>query len=309
MLIHEQGGYLPKWEFANGWTGCMIGSHVDIVLSDVITKREFDPSTFSVQKVMEACRTLANGKQPHDGRWDPDTYKKYTYIPSDLRTSETVSESLSYAYDDWAIGNIANYLHLDQEAQDYYNRSKWYRSSFDPKTKFFCPRSTQNKFDCPKGLERIYPGDKRYTEGNAWQYRFFVPQDPAGLIELFGGKAEFVKELDKFMSRAKYFTSYIIPDFYYWQGNEPDFFSPFMFAYADRPDLTQKYVRWVLEASYTNTPHGLAGDDDYGTLSAWYLFARYGTPVRPAIAIFRAWPASGFFRACMPRVLHGYCLV
>ena len=115
--------------------------------------------------------------------------------------------------------------------------------------------------------------DKRYTEGDAWHYRFFVPQDPYGLIELFGSNDTFVKELDTFLYRARFWKTNLLPNPYYWAGNEHDLFSPFMFAYAGKADLTQKYVRWILKTYYTNTPNGLPGNDDYSTMSAWFLFS------------------------------------
>ena len=103
-------------------------------------------------------------------------------------------ETLSYAFDDWAIGNVAKFLNQSSKAEDYYNRSKWYKNVFSNESKFFCPKNISNmKFHCPQGIELLNPFDNRYTEGDAWHYRFFVPQDPEGLIELFGGNSKFVE--------------------------------------------------------------------------------------------------------------------
>ncbi|CAF2152213.1 unnamed protein product [Rotaria magnacalcarata] len=103
MLNVEQGGDLPKWPFANIYTNCMIGSHADIMLSDMIMKREHNIH-LNMTQVIEALRKVANQVQKHDSRFDPPTYIKYQYVPYDM-DSESASQTLRYVYDDWAIGN------------------------------------------------------------------------------------------------------------------------------------------------------------------------------------------------------------
>ena len=176
MINVEQGGDLPKWPFANGYTGCMIGSHADIIISDLIMKQEHD-SHLNLTQVVQALRKVANQNQVHDSRFDPATYIKYEYVPSDI-DRESAPLTLSYAYDDWAIGNVMNASGLVDEAKEYYRRATWFEHVFDNTTRFFCPKDKTGKFDCPPNeLEYINPFDTRYVEGDAWHYRFFVPHN------------------------------------------------------------------------------------------------------------------------------------
>ncbi|CAF1412818.1 unnamed protein product [Adineta steineri] len=275
MLIVEQGGDLPMWPFANIYTNCMIGSHSDIILSDLIMKQEHNIH-LNMTQVIEALRKVANKVQKHDSRFDPPTYIKYQYVPFENDTYGA-SRTLSYAYDDWAIGNIMHAAGLTDEAQEYYNRSLWFENIFDNKTKFFCPRDTIGKLHCPANeIEQLNLFDNRYVEGDAWHYRFFVPHNTHRLIDLFGGSNKFVEELDKFFTLSRLWKTTVIPNPYYWAGNEHDLFSVWQFNYANRSDLTQKHARWLVDHVYTTEPGGIPGNDDYGTMSAWYIFASLG---------------------------------
>jgi predicted alpha-1,2-mannosidase len=275
MLIVEQGGGdLPKWPLANGYTGCMIGSHADIMISDLMMKQEHDIH-LNLTQVVETLRHVANTPQKHDGRYDPSTYIRYQYVPFDLK-EDAASLTLSYTYDDWAIGNVMRIAGLADEAQDYYNRSLWFEHIFDPNTKFFCPRNTTGKFSCPNAAELLNPFDNRYVEGDAWHYRFFAPHNTPRLIELFGGNESFVHELETFFVSGRAWPSNLLPNPYYWPGNEHDLFSVWQFHYANRSDLTQEHSRWLLKHAYTSEADGLPGNDDYGTMSAWYIFTSMG---------------------------------
>jgi len=115
-----------------------------------------------------------------------------------------------------------------------------------------------------------------YVEGSALQWRWAVPHDPQGLISLFGSTEFFVSELNKFFSKSDPQMGAWNPGSCYWHGNEPDLHAAYLFNDAGRPDLTQKWVRWILENKYDNTYDGLDGNDDAGTLSAWYVFSALG---------------------------------
>ena len=274
MINVEQGGDLPKWPLANGYTGCMIGSHADVMISDLVMKQEHN-SSLNLTEVAQALRKVANQNQVHDSRFDPSSYIKYEYVPYDM-DQHSAPLTLSYAYDDWAIGNVMYAAGLIDEAKEYYQRSTWFEHVFDNKTKFFCPKDKTGKFDCPNEIELINPFDNRYVEGDAWHYRFFVPHNTSRLVELFGGPDVFSEELNKFFERAQPWTTTVLPNPYYWAGNEHNLLSVWQFNYANRSDLTQKYSRWLVNHAYTNKPDGLPGNDDYGTMSAWYLFASLG---------------------------------
>ncbi|CAF3805447.1 unnamed protein product [Rotaria magnacalcarata] len=267
MINVEQGGDLPKWPLANGYTGCMIGSHADILISDLIMKKEHDQH-LNLTQVTQALRKVANQNQVHDARFDPTAYIKYQYVPYDM-DHDSAPLTLSYSYDDWAIGNVMNAAGLTDEAKEYYERSTWFEHVFDNKTKFFCPKNATGNFYCPENeIEFINPFDNRYVEGDAWHYRFFVPHKNP--LEYDANK------LNTFFQRGQPWTSTLLPNPYYWPGNEHNLFSVWQFNYANRSDLTQKYARWLLNHAYTVKPDGLPGNDDYGTMSAWYLFTSMG---------------------------------
>jgi putative alpha-1,2-mannosidase len=114
-----------------------------------------------------------------------------------------------------------------------------------------------------------------YVEGSALQWRWAVPWDAEGLISLFKSRDEFVSELNQFFVHSLPAVG-IVPNAYYWQGNEPDLYAPFLFNAAGRPDLTQKWVRWILDVKYGDKDYGLDGNDDGGALSAWYVLASLG---------------------------------
>jgi len=156
----------------------------------------------------------------------------------------------------------------------FYKRSKNYKNVWNSQYKFFCPKTSDGIWNCPPTWIDTF--DERYVEGDAWHWRWFVPGDVNGLIELFGSNESFVSELDYFMYNSRYDPFNLLPNPYYWAGNEPDILAPWMFNFANRPDLTQKYVRWVMDNKYTVKPDGLPGQDDYGTLSCWFIFGALG---------------------------------
>ena len=190
--------------------------------------------------------------------------------------------TLAYAFDDWAMSELSDLLGKPQATVNYFaKRSLSYRKTFDPESRFFCPRFRNGTFSCPAEFapELVQGGDKvgGYAEGDAWQWRWFVPGDVPGLIELLGGRTSFVKELETFFDKTPGFiggTALVNP--YYWAGNEPDILAPWLFSLAGRPDLTAKWTRWVLDRYYTTKPDGLPGNDDFGTLSAWAVWAWVG---------------------------------
>ena len=274
LMVEQTGGDLPKWPLANGYTGCMIGSHADIMISDLMMKHEHD-AHLNLTQVAETLRHVANTQQKHDGRFDPSTYIHYQYVPYDM-DGQSAPLTLSYAYDDWAIGNVMKIAGLADEAQEYYNRSLWFEHVFEPNSKFFCARKSTGEYVCPSPAELIDPFDDRYVEGDAWHYRFFVPHNTPRLIELFGGNESFVHELDTFFVSGRAWPTNFLPNPYYWPGNEHDLFSVWQFHYANRSDLTQEHSRWLLKHAYTTGADGIPGNDDYGTMSAWYAWTSIG---------------------------------
>lgn len=277
VLMFQQGGDLPRWPMANGYTGTMSATHADVVVADGYLKgvRGFD-----VDQAMKALIQSATQPQRYAGRENIDEWLKYGYV-SYASNHKAAILTLEYAFDDWAVGNMAAALNNSAAAELFYNRSKNYRNVWNAEKQFFCPKSRDPSsgavaWACPPWYDYLNPFDTRYEEGDAWHWRWFVPHDPTGLIALFGGVDKFVEQLMEFFDYSNLDQFNILPNPYYWAGNEPDIFAAWLFTFAGRPDLTQKYTRMVMSTRYSGLPDGLPGNDDYGTMSAWYMFAALG---------------------------------
>jgi predicted alpha-1,2-mannosidase len=262
----NQGGDLPRWPIANGYGGSMIGQHADIVIADAWFKGVKD---FDIRRAYWGMRKGAMEPQRHAGRTGLESYNTKGFITNDIHR-KGCSLVVEYAHDDWAIANIAKELGLTEDEVLFRNRSMNYKNHYDKGEKYCCSREKDGTFDCPYVKTNIF--DPRYIEGDAWHYRFYAPHDPEGLINVIGGKDAFIKELDTFFTKAHDFPWNELPNPYYWAGNEHNLFSVWLFNWAGRPDLTQKHSRWIMDNRYLNKPWGLDGNDDYGTLSAWFLF-------------------------------------
>ncbi len=285
VTMMKQGGILPRWPLADSETSCMIGSPANMVIAESVLKgiRDFD-----VSAAYEAMKQQADAPPPPgsegSGRDDITECVKLNYCPAD-KVSSSVSKTQEYAYADFALAQIAKHLGKKDDTNAYMERSKWYKNLWDKETQFFRGKTTDGKWADEGNFFPSEPLQPHYTEGNAWQYLFFVPYDVPGLISLFGNSDAFFKKLDEFFENSVKFpakimksgkTKIAMPDFYYWHGNEPDMHASYMYALAGRPDKGAKWVRWVMDTKYTDGPDGLNGNDDGGTLSAWYVFSAMG---------------------------------
>lgn len=282
VKMKEQGGGLPRWPSGYGYTGSMLGSPADMVIAGSWLKgiRDFDvESAYDGMKAI-ALGPPAKGSQ-YSGRRGIGGYLEYEYCPSDLM-DKAVSKTLEYAWADQSIANLAKVLGQAEDAKLFESHAQYYRNTWNQVTKYFQPRDTKGIFFEPfKPLlltyldwEEKYTDD--YVEGSALQWRWCVPQDPQGLIELFGSREYFVTELNDFFAKADPDRGTFSPGSYYWHGNEPDMHAAYLFNKAGRPDLTQKWVRWILDNKYGTDPGGLDGNDDGATLSAWYILSAMG---------------------------------
>jgi predicted alpha-1,2-mannosidase len=201
---------------------------------------------------------------------------------------KSVAATLEYAWADGAIAKLAKALNKPGDAATFTKRAQAYSGTWNPKSLYFQPRRADGTFVTPlltemttyeaETLGQAFPlllmDD--YVEGSPRQWRWSVQQDPQGLIGLFGGAKPFVTELETFMLQSTKDLASIHPGPAYWHGNEHDFHAPYLFNEADRPELTQKWVRWVLTQRYSTAHNGLDGNDDGGTLSAWYVLSALG---------------------------------
>jgi predicted alpha-1,2-mannosidase len=282
VKMSEQGGVLPRWPSGNGYTGSMIGASADIVITESYLKGITD---FDVETAYRAMRKAAlgldipiEGFKPREGM---SMFLKYQYCPSDL-IDRSVSKTLEYAYADDALAKLAKALGHEDDARLFLEQSKYYRNIWNPESQYFQPRKASGEFDEKfKPLKLTYfDFNKEYTrayvEGSALQWRWAPFFDPEGLISLFRDRNYFVNELEDFFALSGPSKGNWNPGPYYWHGNEPDLHAVYLFNTAGRPDLTQKWVRWILDNKYGTEYDGIDGEDDAGTLSSWYVFSSLG---------------------------------
>lgn len=279
----EQGaGVIPRWPMGAGYTGSMIGDAANIMIAESYLKGITD---FNAEAALEYMKYTSENAVNKDGRDYINEYNEYGYIPQDTEgVNKSVSRTLEYAWADAAIASLAKALGKDDDAEKYGAKSMYYKNVFNPETKYFQARNADGSFvwNFSPYITTFYDAvmikkfADCYCEGSARQWRWSVFHDIDGMIELFGSKEYFVSELEEFMKDASLTRAAIDPGHGWWVGNQHDIHAPYLFSNADRPDLTQKWVRWTLDNRFSTDVNGLDGNDDGGTLSAWYVFSSIG---------------------------------
>jgi len=272
-------GILPVWQFQGRETWTMIGYHAVPVIADAYLK---GIKGFDANEALDAMVASAS-YGPYGGLAD---YMKLGYVPID-KEPEAASKTVEYAYDDWAIAQMARKMgHTDAAALFEKRASNW-RNGFDAKTGWVRARLSTGAFRAPFDPVSIKYGSD-YTEGNAWQYSWFVPQDQGGLVRLLGGDKKTVAKLDAMfdydISKLDYSSSEDIAGLIgqYIHGNEPSHSVAYLYDYAGAPWRTQERLKQIVDSQYKPTPDGLAGNDDLGQMSAWLVFTSLGFyPVTP----------------------------
>ncbi len=270
-MMVAQGDYVPKWPMGAGDTNSMIGQHAASTAADTWLK---GVTEFDIDTLWAGLQQTADGPLPagaYGERSGIEPYLERGYVPSDV-TGGSVSKTLEYAFNDFCLSRLAAARGQQEDAARYLARSDSWRNLWDEST-FFMPRQSDGTFESVGVLDWPLPA---YVEGSAWQWNWSVPHDEAGLAGMFSSTQAFVDKLNEFFVRAQESFTFEVPGPWYYHGNEPDFHAPFLFIRAGRPDLTQRWVRWILEDHYRNAPDGLIGNDDAGTLGAWYVFASSG---------------------------------
>jgi predicted alpha-1,2-mannosidase len=272
-------GILPVWQFNGRETWTMIGYHAVPVIADAYLKgiRGFDPN--AALEAMVKSATYG----PYGGL---DHYMKLGYVPID-KEPEAASKTVEYAYDDWTIARMAKAMGKADVATAFEARAGNWRNSFDAKTGFLRARKSDGSYRTPFDPTAINYGSD-YTEGNAWQYSWFVPQDQAGMFAILGGDAAAVKKLDAMFdfdnSKLDYSHAEDIAGLIgqYIHGNEPSHHVAYLYSYAGQPWRTQERLKQIVDSQYKPTPDGLSGNDDLGQMSAWLVFTALGFyPVAP----------------------------
>lgn len=278
---YEYYGYLPIWQLWGQDNYCMIGNHSIPVITDAILK---GIPGIDMEKAYEAVYNSSVTSHPNSPF---EVWEKYGFMPENIQT-QSVSITLEQAFDDWCVAQLAAKLNKDADYQRFHKRSEYYRNLFHPKTKFF-----QSKNDKGEWIEPFDPyqyggnGGHPFTEGNAWQYFWYVPHNIQALMELTGGTKAFEQKLDTFFTstykseQMNHNASGFVGQ--YAHGNEPSHHVAYLYNFAGQPWKTQKYVSHILNTLYNNTSSGYAGNDDCGHMSAWYVFSAMGFyPVNPA---------------------------
>lgn len=277
ILKGRQGGWLPIFPAWNSYTSAMIGDHAAPFIASAYLKRIIG---FDVKEAYRLLRQNAFDVAPQadytagKGRRALESYLKYGYIPLEdgvkdaPHRGEQVSRTLEYAYDDYAVAQLAKALGHADDYTTLLSRSKNYKNVFDVSTGLMRGKHADGSWIAP-----FYPDKKTsyITEGTARQYTFYVPQDIGGLTRLMGGKDKLENALDSIFMKDEY-----------WHGNEPGHQTPYMYNFTNHPWKTQHEVARIREEEYTDGPGGLSGNDDSGQMSAWYVFSALGFyPVNP----------------------------
>jgi predicted alpha-1,2-mannosidase len=215
------------------------------------------------------------------GRNGLDWYLQYGYCPCD-KMNKGVAATFEYGWSDYSLSLLAKELGHDDDASLFAEHARFYRNTWNPATQYFQGRDSQGAFFKDfRPLMLTYTDFKgkytgAYVEGSALQWRWGAFYDPEGLIALFKSPDYFVSELESFFAKCKPVVGRWNPGPYYWHGNEPDIHAAYLFNSAGRPDLTQKWARWILDHKYSDDATGLDGNDDGGTLSSWYVLSALG---------------------------------
>jgi predicted alpha-1,2-mannosidase len=287
---YDEGGILPMWDLASNYTGCMIGYHAVPVIVDAYQKglRDFD-----LEKAMEAVvfSSVYDDKKPipyHTEDVKKDLMPKAKlynatmgHIPADLEL-KSVSKALEFAYNDWTIALMAKGMGRGDVATEYSERAGRYRKYFDKDTGFMRGRRQDGSWVTPFTPTDSDHHDGDYTEGNAWQWTWFVPHDVPGLIDLFGGKEPFASKLNElFTTDSKITGERISGDItgmigQYAHGNEPSHHIAYLFNWVDQPWRAQELLHQIMTEFYQAAPAGLIGNEDCGQMSAWFILSSLG---------------------------------
>ena len=279
LAIYQQQGKLPVWHLMGNETNCMPGNSATQVIADAYLK---GIKGFDAKLAYEAVKNTAM----LDER-GMNYVKKFGFIPADSMT-ESVAMGLEYAIADGSIALMAQKMGKKEDFEYFSKRAAYYKNYFDQSTQFVRGRINENTWrqDFSPFVSRHMKDD--FSEGNAWQYTWLVPQDVHGLVKQLGGDAKFTAKLDSLFvvkgdmgKEASNDITGLIGQ--YAHGNEPSHHITYLYNYVGQPYKTAEKVRFILDSMYTTQPDGIIGNEDVGQMSAWYVLSSLGFyPVHPA---------------------------
>lgn len=286
----EQQGHLPIWGLWGQETYTMIGNHSIPMIADAYLKGF---TGFDVERAYrEMKKSITESKHPKS---DWKEYDQYGYFPYDLVKLESVSRTLECGFDDYCMAQMAKKMGKSDDYNFFNKRADYYKNLFDKETNSMRPKNSKGEWLSPFDPYELAHADSEvgghYTEANALQYTWHVLQDIPGLINLMGGKEKALKTLD-YLFNTKQEATGTLSDVtgligQYAHGNEPSHHIAYIYPYLDKPQETQRLVRYICSNFYKNKPDGLMGNDDCGQMSAWYMFSVMGFyPLNPVSGEF-----------------------
>lgn len=304
LLKYKQGGFLPMWPLASNYTGTMVGYPAVANIADALAK---EIPGIDKQLALEASIKSASYEPfpetsdvyPRKRNLMP-AYNKYVnegrHIPAD-EIVKSVSFGLEIAYYDWCISQIATFCENDTLAAYFKERAKNYQHYFDENTGFMRGKNSDGSWVAPFNPRYSSHETAPYVEGNAWQWTWFVPHDIDGLIELFGGREQFLRKLDTLFTTSSLIEGEdasgditgLIGQ--YAHGNEPSHHIAYLYTLAGEAWKTQELIDRIFRDFYSDSPDGIIGNEDCGQMSAWFILNAIGfyqlAPGNPVYTIGR----------------------
>ena len=298
---YKEGSILPKWPLASNYTGCMVGYPAVSVLADLVAKGLAEGEDLKTWAEAGARSSVyrADLAEKFKGTRELDlitrhTYykEKYGFVPADS-IPESVSWGLEMAYEDWCISQIAAKAGETELANAYAEKGNYYKRYLDPETKMMRPIMGDGSFRTPFNPRYSAHQKSDYTEGNAFQWSFFVPHDMDNFIAAIGGKQELETRLDTlFTTSSQIDGAEASGDItgligQYAHGNEPSHHMAYLYNWTDAPWKGQERLDQIMKDFYTNKPDGIIGNEDCGQMSAWYVMSALGFyQVCPGIPVY-----------------------
>ncbi|MEN8226744.1 MAG: GH92 family glycosyl hydrolase [Bacteroidota bacterium] len=312
VKMYEQYGWMPQFPLLYTDNPAMHGFHSTVVFLDAWRKgiRDFD-----VEKAYEGMKKNAQEATMLPWRNGPKTaldifYRENGFYPAlepgetesieevhDFEKRQSVAITLAHSYDDWALAEMARELDKTEDYEFFSNESTNYRNLYRADKKLMWPKNSEGKWiDIDPKFDGGPGGRDYYDENNGYTYAWQAQHDIDGLIELMGGREDFIANLDQLfredLGRTKYQFWAKFPDAtglvgQYSMGNEPSFHIPYLYNYAGEPWKTQKRIRFLLDTWFPDNIFGIPGDEDGGGMTAFVVFSSMGFyPVTPGLPVY-----------------------
>ncbi|MDO4195678.1 MAG: GH92 family glycosyl hydrolase [Prevotellaceae bacterium] len=278
LALYDACGWLAKGPAGMEYIPVMVAEHE---IPQMVSAYQMGIRDYDAGKMLQAMVKMQTTPAQHvaggfAGNRDLEYYMKHHFVPAD---KGRFSNTLEYSFDDWAVSQLAKNLGHDDIAKTFADRGTWWRNAINPENGYAHLRNSDGQWQ--KDFNPITSGaNEQYVEGNAWQLSYFVPQDVPGLVDVLGTDS-FIDRLD-WGFRMSEIVRYNAPNDMYWdypvvQGNQQSMHFAFLFNWAGRPDLTQKWTRSIIDRYYGfGTSNAYLGDEDQGQMSAWFVMAALG---------------------------------